>query len=447
MSSDYAIRAQGLCKCYHMYEAPIHRLWQSLFRGRKRFFREFWALHDVSFEVAKGETFGVIGRNGSGKSTLLQVLCGTLNPSSGVAECQGKVSALLELGAGFNPEFTGRQNAILSGGIYGLSGDEINKRLPAIIDFAEIGDFIDRPVKTYSSGMFVRLAFAVIVHVDADILVIDEALAVGDAKFTQKCMRFLREFKERGTLIFVSHDTAAVRSLCDRALWLDGGVVRAVGDAKSVSEKYLASLFSNTRKEQAEAKSGERSTLDAREWRDQRRELLTREPLRNDLQVFSFLDNGGSASFGDGGVELTDVHLEDEEGHPLSWVVGGEMVRLVINAQAKASVDQPIIGFFLKDKLGQTLFGDNTYLSYSASPVSVDTGCSLRASFLFPMPILPKGDYSFDVAIANGTQLEHRQLHWAHDVVIIRSVSSSVSTGLVGIPMLDVQLEAQVGDA
>ncbi|MGJ7901623.1 ABC transporter ATP-binding protein [Lysobacter sp. 1R34A] len=424
-----------------MYEAPIHRLWQSLFRGHKRFYREFWALHDVSFEVGRGETFGVIGKNGSGKSTLLQILCGTLNSSSGRVECVGRVAALLELGAGFNPEFTGRQNAILSGGIYGLSGTEIEQRLPRIIEFAEIGDFIDRPVKTYSSGMFVRLAFAVIAHVDADILVIDEALAVGDAQFTQKCMRFLRDFKERGTLIFVSHDTSAVRSLCDRALWLEGGVVRAVGDAKSVSEKYLASLFNSTRKE-ASGASSSRKTTEVREWRDQRRELLTQEPLRNDLQVFSFATkNAVSASFGEGGVELTDVHLEDEEGHPLSWVVGGEMVRLVVNAYAQSRIESPIVGFFLKDSLGQTLFGDNTYLSYAETPVSVAGGSGMRASFLFPMPILPKGDYSFDVAIADGNGVDHRQLHWGHDVVLVRSVATSTSTGLIGIPMLDVLLE------
>jgi len=442
MSSEISIRATGLSKCYHMYDAPVHRLWQSLFRGRKQLYREFWALRNVDFEVHKGQTFGVIGKNGSGKSTLLQIVCGTLNPTSGIVESKGKVAALLELGAGFNPEFTGRQNAILSGGIYGLSTAEINERLPKIIEFAEIGDFIDRPVKTYSSGMFVRLAFAVIAHVDAEIMVIDEALAVGDAQFTQKCMRFLRDFKEDGTLIFVSHDTGAVRSLCDKAMWIDGGEVRAIGDAKSVTEKYLASLFNQTQKDKRLDHHTVQNVLGAREWKDQRRELLNHSALRNDIQVFPFDPN--SKSFGQGGVELLDVHLQDESGDPLSWVVGGELVTLAIHGRASEAVRQPIVGFFLKDKHGQTLFGDNTFLTYIDAPPPLEKGDTFRVSFSFPMPIVPAGDYSFDVAIADGTQMDHQQLLWAHDVLIVRSVSTSVATGLVGVPMLDIKLEVDI---
>lgn len=439
MSSEVSIRVTGLSKCYHMYDAPVHRLWQSLTRGRKQLYKEFWALRNVDFEVHKGETFGVIGKNGSGKSTLLQIVCGTLNPTGGTVHRIGKVAALLELGAGFNPEFTGRQNAILSGGIYGLSSAEINERLPQIIEFAEIGEFIDRPVKTYSSGMFVRLAFAVIAHVDAEILVIDEALAVGDAQFTQKCMRFLRDFKETGTLIFVSHDTGAVRSLCDKAMWIDAGEVRAIGDAKSVTEKYLASLFNQTQKDKRLDHHTVQNVLGAREWKDQRRKLLNNSSLRNDLQVLKFDPN--VKSFGQGGVELLDVHLEDEAGDPLSWVVGGELVSLVVQARSSEAVRQPIVGFFLKDKHGQTLFGDNTFLTYIDAPPTLAKDDTFKAVFTFPMPIVPVGDYSFDVAIADGTQMDHQQLMWAHDVVIVRSVSTSVSTGLMGVPMLDIKIE------
>lgn len=439
MSSEISIRATGVSKCYHMYDAPVHRLWQSFFRGRKQLYREFWALRGIDFEVRKGETFGVIGKNGSGKSTLLQIVCGTLNPTGGKVECIGKVAALLELGAGFNPEFTGRQNAILSGGIYGLSNAEINERLPQIIEFAEIGDFIDRPVKTYSSGMFVRLAFAVIAHVDAEILVIDEALAVGDAQFTQKCMRFLRDFKETGTLVFVSHDTGAVRSLCDKAMWIDGGEVRAIGDSKSVTEKYLASLFNQTQKDKRLDHHAVQNVLGAREWKDQRRKMLNNSSLRNDLQVFAF--NPNVKSFGQGGVELFDVCLQDESGAPLSWVVGGELVTLRVRGRCSEAVRQPIVGFFLKDKHGQTLFGDNTFLTYIDAPPPLEKGDVFQAVFSFPIPIIPVGDYSFDVAIADGTQMDHQQLLWAHDVLIVRSVSTSVATGLVGVPMLDIKIE------
>src|ERR1700754_1036371 len=193
MSSEVEIRVSRLGKCYHVYEKPAHRLLQMLWRGRKNYFREFWAVEDVSFEIRRGETVGIIGRIGAGKSTLLQMICGTLNPSSGTIEVNGKVAALLELGAGFNPEFTGRENVYLAASLYGLSSAEVDARFAAIAAFADIGEFIEQPVKTYSSGMFVRLAFAVIAHVDADILVVDEALSVGDAYFQQKCMRFLSD--------------------------------------------------------------------------------------------------------------------------------------------------------------------------------------------------------------------------------------------------------------
>ena len=444
MSSEVSIRVSNLSKCYQIYEKPAHRLWQGLLGGRKQLYREFWALRDIDFSVRKGTTFGVIGKNGSGKSTLLQIVCGTLSPTGGTVERVGKVAALLELGAGFNPEFTGRQNAILSGGIYGLTTAEINERLPSIIDFAEIGEFIDRPVKTYSSGMFVRLAFSVITHVDADILVIDEALAVGDAQFTQKCMRWLRKFKENGTLVFVSHDSGAVRSLCDQAMWIDHGRVQAIGDAKSVTEKYLASLFNQSQTNSIPSDHAVQDVLGAADWVDQRQSLINASSLRNDLEVMRFSPD--AASFGQGGVEISQVVLEDRDRNPLSWVVGGEAVSLVVQAHAMVDVNQPIIGFFLKDKHGQTLFGDNTYLTYLDAPPMVSAGERFRAVFSFPMPILPVGDYSFDVAIAEGTQLDHRQLKWGHDVLIVRSVSTSVSTGLVGIPMLDVGIEVDTNE-
>lgn len=225
MSSDdnIAIRVSNLSKCYQIYNAPRDRLKQFVLprlhrlagRAPKQYFREFWALRDVSFEIKKGETVGIIGRNGSGKSTLLQMICGTLNPTSGSIQTNGRIAALLELGSGFNPEFTGRENVYMNASVLGLRNEEIDTRFEDIVTFSDIGDFIEQPVKTYSSGMMVRLAFAVIAHVDAEILVVDEALAVGDAFFTQKCMRFLRNFMKTGTILFVSHDTGAVVNLSE----------------------------------------------------------------------------------------------------------------------------------------------------------------------------------------------------------------------------------------
>ena len=258
-SGDMAIRVHKLSKCYEIYDRPHDRLKQWFFPAlhrligknpSKQYYREFWALRDVSFEVKIGETIGIIGLNGSGKSTLLQLICGILSPTSGTVESKGRIAALLELGSGFNPEFTGRENVYLNGTVLGLSPKEIDAKFDDIAKFADIGEFINQPVKQYSSGMYVRLAFAVMANVDADILVIDEALAVGDMLFSQKCMRFLRKFKNNGTVFFVSHNSGAVVSLCDRAVWLDRGQVQAIGPAKNVAERYLAKRYKSTVKEE-----------------------------------------------------------------------------------------------------------------------------------------------------------------------------------------------------
>ncbi len=242
MSSEaagIAIRARALSKNYLLYDKPHHRLLQSLWRGRRRYYREFQALHDVGFELAAGETLGIIGRNGAGKSTLLQLVCGTLQPSAGEVEVRGRIAALLELGTGFNPDFSGRENALINAAILGLSAEEAAARLDDILAFADIGDFIDQPVKTYSSGMYVRLAFAVVIHVSPDILIVDEALAVGDALFQAKCMTRMRRMLDNGlTLLFISHDIAAVKALCQRCLWLEHGRVRALGPTAEITRAY-----------------------------------------------------------------------------------------------------------------------------------------------------------------------------------------------------------------
>lgn len=437
MCSEIAIQVENVSKQFRLFKRPKDRLLQALFKN-KTYYTPFDALRQVSFSVKRGETVGIIGRNGSGKSTLLQMICGTLAPTDGHIQVHGRVAALLELGAGFNPEFTGRENVYLNGAILGLSKAEMDARLADILHFAEIGDFIDQPVKTYSSGMYVRLAFAVIAHVDADILIIDEALAVGDALFTQKCMRFLREFKQQGTILFVSHDSAAVTNLCDRAVWLHQGEMRAVGDAKSVCEDYLAMLFGSQNSTEKRAAA---PILPVEKWVDQRREWLNHSNLRNDLEVFTF--NPDQAGFGQGAARIADVHLEDLNGHALHWVVGGELVRLIVQIQVTQDLDQPIVGFYVKDRLGQTLFGDNTYLSYCDQPKAVAEGQLLRACFEFPMPILPQGDYSIAVAVANGTQEDHIQHHWIHDALLFQSHSSAHATGLVGIPMQRIELQVE----
>ena len=255
------ITVENLSKSYHIWSSPLARLqspayqwladlpllptgWKKFLRRKgSELFREFFALHEVSFQVERGQSVGIIGRNGSGKSTLLQIVTGTLQPTGGQAEIRGRVAALLELGSGFNPEFTGRDNARLNAALHGLTPAEIDARLGDMLAFADIGDFVDQPVKTYSSGMMLRLAFAVIAHIDADILIIDEALAVGDVFFVQKCMAFLQRFQERGVLLLVSHSAAAITTLCQKALWLDAGRLRMAGSPKEVTEAYLEAFF------------------------------------------------------------------------------------------------------------------------------------------------------------------------------------------------------------
>ena len=251
MSSEIAIKVEGLSKCYQIYEHPRDRLKQFVLPKLKNllgkqgnnYYKEFWALNNVSFEVKKGETVGIIGRNGSGKSTLLQLICGTLNPTSGSITTNGRIAALLELGSGFNPEFTGRENVYMSCALLGLNQQEVEAKFDDIAAFADIGDHLDQPVKTYSSGMFVRLAFAVNVISSPDIMVVDEALAVGDMNFQAKCMTALTRFQERGgTVLFVSHDVGSIKSLCRQAVYLERGQVLLAGPGPEVAERYVRNM-------------------------------------------------------------------------------------------------------------------------------------------------------------------------------------------------------------
>lgn len=335
MSEILAVEASGISKGFASYKRPADRLKRSMLgvaarlspsaAGRRAAFHRadalsnvFWALHDVSFSVATGETVGIIGRNGSGKSTLLQIVCGTLAPTTGDMSVHGRVAALLELGSGFDAEYTGRENIYLNAQLYGLTRQQIDQRYDDIVAFADIGEFIEQPVKTYSSGMFVRLAFAVIAHVDADILVIDEALAVGDAFFNQKCFRFLHEFKKHGTILFVSHDTSTIKKLCSKVIWIDHGCVVSQGDPEEVCTAYLEARYSSP----TEVDLGRRPPVSRNALSyDERRALINASSLRNDIQLLDF--NRRSQSFGSGGAQIVDVALLDEARRRLAWVVGG----------------------------------------------------------------------------------------------------------------------------
>jgi len=465
---DFSIRVDGLGKRYEIYAQPADRLKQMILPRFGRaigkdglaYFNEFWALRGVSFDVRRGETMGIIGRNGSGKSTLLQMVCGTLHPTEGMVDVHGRIAALLELGAGFNPEFTGKENVYLSGLLYGIPEGELRKRYQSIVEFADIGDFINQPVKTYSSGMYVRLAFAIAAHVDADTLVIDEALSVGDVRFTQKCMRYLREFQKRGTLLFVSHDTGAVTSLCSRAIWLDSGRMVMDGSARDVVERYLAEQHAADRASLGESVMV-RAPISAAgaitdgvntgpaampvDVVDPRMGMLNGEATRNLVEIFEFDPTRIDNEFGAGAARIIDVQLLNGNGEVHRLTAGGEVADLMIEAEVSESLNAPIFGFYVKDRLGQRLFGDNTYLSYREQPVRARVGTRLRAHFRFRMPVLPSGDYSVDVALANGTQENHTQQHWIHDALTFKASESTMRHGLVGIPMHAIQIEQTRG--
>ncbi len=456
MDESKVISIDNVSKAYTIWRDPAARLKHPLLNLAGELFpllrkkidaklhglcSEFYALQNVSFEIKKGESIGIIGKNGSGKSTLLQIIAGTLQPSSGSVSVHGRVAALLELGSGFNPEFTGRENVHLNASILGLTRREIDERFEKIAAFADIGDFINQPVKTYSSGMAVRLAFAVMAHVDADILIIDEALSVGDIFFQQKCMRFIREFIKEHTLIFVSHDTAAVKSICNKAILLEKGKMVAEGSSKKIAELYLKASH-----EEQQGRKGSSPEIipngdlkiTNHSLKDVRLDWLNKTNLRNDLQVFQF--HPEAASFGERTASITDVKLVDESGDPVSWILGGEIVTLKITAQCHEVLSSPIVGFMLKDKLGQELFGDNTFLTYLDETLIFQKGETFETFFTFRMPLLRKGEYTINAALATGTQETHVQQHWIHDALALKSESTSIAAGIVGIPMLNINI-------
>ena len=436
MSSDIAIRVENISKCFQIYQQPQDRLKQSIYPRLQRFtknqpkqyYKEFWALKDISFEIKKGETVGIIGQNGSGKSTLLQIICGTLNPTSGDLQANGRIGAMLELGSGFNPEFTGRENIYMNAAILGLSKTEIESRFNDILGFADIGDFIEQPVKTYSSGMMVRLAFAVIAHIDPDILIIDEALAVGDQIFVQKCMRFIRGFRERGTLIFVSHDTASVTNLCDSAIWINDGHIMEAGRVDGIVNAY--NKFCHL-KINHNAYEYEKPKTESQQSLNLETETIPVYP-DGEFRMSVFENISNSDCWGAGKAKIDKVIFRSQENPNQVVFFGGENVELKIHASVLSKIDKPIIGFYFKDNRGQYLFGQNTY-DDKASPISVNQDNKLIARFKFSLPLLYDGVYSLTAAIADGDPINHVQQHWIHNAALVKVESKQLRYGLMGI--------------
>lgn len=387
--SDSVVRVNNLSKCYHLYDTPHDRLKQFILprlhhwlgREGRPHFREFWALRDVSFEIKKGETVGIIGRNGSGKSTLLQVICGTLTPTTGTVETNGRIAALLELGSGFNPEFTGRENVYMNGAVLGLSKEEIDSRFDDIASFADIGEFINQPVKTYSSGMYVRLAFAIQANIDPEILIVDEALAVGDAYFVHRCMLRFSELQRSGTtILFVSHDANSVRNLCSRAIWLDDGGIKEKGDSSMVVDTYLAHVFGQ---QIVTPPSG--PIIYTKE---------TRPATQSNLQTETSIPNI-DRRLGDQKCQIIGVGLYDQLLNPISSSPNDKVItlRLTIQNHSVEANAALVVGYVFRNAKGQEIASTNSQIEGILIP-PIPLGNYLTIRIKITLPLLHPGSYA-----------------------------------------------------
>ena len=418
---ETSIRAENVSKLYKLYNDPVSRLKEALWRGRRTFHREFHALSNVTFAVEKGCTVGVIGRNGSGKSTLLQIIAGILTPTSGEIEVNGRVSALLELGSGFDPEFTGRENVFMNGAILGLSRNEIAGRFEQIEKFAEIGAFMDQPVKLYSSGMFVRLAFATAINVDPDILLVDEALSVGDIVFQHRCMSKIREIQQQGkTIFFVSHDIGAVQKLCTKVILLEKGKILCIGEPDQVIQEYYKIIW-----------NAEESYNSDRQQESEQTAVAESEIAFEEVKQYD-------SRFGNRTGEIVGFALVDEAGRSRQSFRGGERVFFSLLVTCHESIDMPMAGFVLKDLLGNELIKTNTDTEGCSLKPCRD-GAMVKVTFSFVLPYFRSGSYAFSAGFGNGTIEHHTAYDWIENLRVFTMESSEDCYGLVRSPVDVVQ--------
>jgi len=392
------ISVKSVSKIYKLYDNHYDRLKEAIHPFGKKYHKDFYALNQINFDVFKGETLGIIGKNGSGKSTLLKLITGVLTPSSGNIHVQGRISALLELGAGFNPDYTGIENIYLNGLMNGLSRERIEERLDDILSFADIGDFVYQPVKMYSSGMFVRLAFAVAIHVDPEILIIDEALSVGDMRFQQKCFRKIEEFKTDKTILFVSHDMAAVNTYCDRAIWLNEGVIQGEGLPDDLAKQYRAYMTDSSLTSYMSP-----SAIDNAETEDP----LAIDPIPRNVDIH-----------GDGKATITGLSIYNYKTQTKSSILrSDEKVTLMLKLQVHEHIESPIVGFTLKDRLGNIVMQCNNYV-LKKQLKQLERNKTAIFAFTFEIPHLNHGQYTISPAVASGTQVDHIQHCWIHDALV-----------------------------
>jgi len=408
------ITVTNLGKAYKQYPTRWSRLAEWVTPGHRPRHSLKWVLQDINFTVNPGEAVGIIGINGAGKSTLLKMITGTTQPTTGGVRITGRVAALLELGMGFHPDFTGRQNAFMAGQLLGYSVEEIARLMPKIESFAEIGEYIDQPVRVYSSGMQMRVAFSIATAVRPDILIVDEALAVGDAYFVHKCFSRIRKFRAEGTsLLFVSHDPGAVQALCDRAILIDGGLMVKDGNPREVIDYYNGLL-------------GEKEN-----------------PNVKTMQVGA----GTATESGSGDVQVRSISLLNALGEPVDYVSVGEPVTLVVEAEALSDVDSLVFGYMIRDRLGQAMFGTNTALTDQAiSAVRAGAKVEFRASFDV---VLGVGSYSVSVALTKTETHIGGNYQWL-DMAMVFTVANTSKDRFVGLAWLNqsfsTSVQYQAGD-
>ncbi len=402
---DSVLEVKNVVKCYKLYNSEKERLKEAFHPRHKQYHRDFYALKGISFDVKRGEKVGIIGSNGAGKSTILKILTGVLKPTSGEIVTEGRIAALLELGAGFNQDYTGLENIRLNGVLMGCSEEEIRERTEKIIRFADIGDFIGQPVKTYSSGMFVRLAFATQIFSDPDILIVDEALSVGDIRFQQKCYRAMDELMAEKTVLLVTHDTGAVTRFCQRVIWLNQGEIVYDGEVAEGLRRYKEYLMN-----QAIAENDESEYVSFGKTLDTKKEETVAElpPVPAEVEVK-----------GNGKARITHCGLMNDRGELLEIVEPGTEVTVVSRVTFHEPVQRPLYGFTMFDRLGNVMLSLNTETIHVQLPPQAG---QVEYGMRFRMPELNHGEYTLSVAVANGFQDDHVQLCWLDDVLSFRVI-------------------------
>lgn len=420
--SEVAIRVDDVSKLYKLYDKPSDRLKESLGLTRKKLYKEHYALHNVSFDVKRGETVGIIGTNGSGKSTILKIITGVLNPSGGHVEIDGRISALLELGAGFNMEYTGIENIYLNGTMIGFSREEIDAKMQDILDFADIGDFVHQPVKTYSSGMFVRLAFAVAINIDPEILIVDEALSVGDVFFQAKCYKKFEDFKKMGkTILFVSHDLGSISKYCDRVVLLNRGKKLAEGTPKEMVSMYKRIMVNQDKAEEIAAHQMDMSSLEE-DGEKEIKEAACEGQWKNHYNLNPDVDE-----YGNGAAEIEDFAIIDENGNYTNAIVKGTRFRLKSKVKFKQDVHDPIFTYTFKNIQGVAITGTNTMYEKKDVPLAKE-GETYVATFEQDM-FLQGGEYLLSMSCTGYKNGDFQVYHRLYDVCSVTVVSDKNTVG------------------